>query len=82
MYSKESIKSVLEYVIDNAFFQVGSKIFRQVIGILMGSDPAPFIANLFLYIYENRFMTSLRKTNLSRAKIYAMFSDLLTISLR
>ena len=68
LYSKESIKSVLEYVIDNAFFQVGSKVFRQVIGIPMGSDPAPFIANLFLYIYENRFMTNLKKTNLSRAK--------------
>ena len=63
------------------FFQVGSQIFRQVSGIPMGSDPAPFIANLFLYIYENRFMTNLKKTNLSWAKIYAIFSDLLTISL-
>ena len=63
------------------FFQVGSKNFRQVIGIPMGSDPAPFIASLFLYIYENRFMTNLKKTDLSRAKIYVMFSDLLTISL-
>ena len=60
-YTMEDIKSVLNYVIDNAFFQVGNKVFRQIIGIPMGSDPAPFIANLFLYIYENRFMTNLKK---------------------
>ena len=34
-YTKEDIKSVLEYVIDNAFFQVGDKVFRQIIGIPM-----------------------------------------------
>ena len=84
LYSKESIKSVLEYVIDNAFFQVGSKIFRQVIGIPMGSDPAPFIANLFLYVYENRFMTNLKKTDLSRAKnlrhVFRFIDDLIALN--
>ena len=39
---------------NNSIFQVGSKIFRQVIGILMGSDPAPFFANFFLFFYESR----------------------------
>ena len=57
------IKSLLEYVIDNAFFQVGNKVFRQIIGIPMGSDPAPFIANLLLYTITMR-------------KIYAVFLDL------
>ena len=40
----------LQYVfneITDRFFQVGSKIFCQVIGIPMGVDPAPFFANLF-----------------------------------
>ena len=50
------------------FFQVSNKVFRQIIGIPMGSDPAHFIANLFLYIYENRFMTNLKKDDLARAK--------------
>ena len=30
------------------FFSIGNIIMIQVIGILMGSDPAPFFANLFL----------------------------------
>ena len=32
---------------------------RQAIGIPMGIDPAPFWANLFLYRYEERYMTDL-----------------------
>ena len=41
---------LLEFIIHNAYFQVGDKIFKQIIGIPMGSDPAPFIANLFLNV--------------------------------
>ena len=83
-YTKEMIKSLLEYVIDNAFFQVGNKVFRQIIGIPMGSDPAPFIANLFLYIYENRFMTNLKKDDLARAKnlrhVFRFIDDLISLN--
>ena len=32
---------------------------RQAIGIPMGIDPAPFWANLFLYQYEQRYITNL-----------------------
>ena len=55
-YSKQDIKDVLDFVIDNAYIHVNNEIFRQIIGIPMGFNPAPFIANLFLYLYENRFM--------------------------
>ena len=30
----------------------------------MGSDPAPFVANLFLYFYENKFLDKLKKEDL------------------
>ena len=33
MYTKASIISLFEFIIDNAYFQVGNKIFRQVIGM-------------------------------------------------
>ena len=29
-------------------------MFQQVIGTLMESDPAPFMANLFLFYYEGQ----------------------------
>ena len=37
----------------------------------MGSDPAPFMSNLFLYYYENKWVRSLKKVNLQRARKYS-----------
>ena len=51
--SLQETKSCLEFLINNSFFHVGSKIFCQAIGIPMGSDPAPFFANLFCRFFEN-----------------------------
>ena len=48
-YSLQEIKSCQEFLINN-IFQVGSKIFYQVIGIPMGSDSVPFFANLFFVL--------------------------------
>ena len=46
-FSRNVIKDAIKYLMDNCFFTFGEKIFRQVIGIPMGSDPAPFMANLY-----------------------------------
>ena len=48
-YSKSSIKDAIKFLLENCYFNVGSLLFRQVIGIPMGSDPAPFFANLFSF---------------------------------
>ena len=48
-YTLTKIKDTIKFLLDNCYFQVGSNIFRQKIGIPMGSDPAPFFANLFLF---------------------------------
>merc|ERR1712020_863479 len=44
-----------ETLIDNAYFKVGNFVFKQKIGVAMGSDPAQFQANLGLYFYEFQF---------------------------
>ena len=84
LYTKDNIVKLFELIIDNAYFQVGDKIFRQVIGIPMGSDPAPFIANLFLYVYENRFMEKLKKSDLKRARnlrhVFRFIDDLIALN--
>jgi hypothetical protein len=53
--AEEFIKHV-EYLIDNIYVVCGDSVFRQVIGIPMGTDCAPFLANLFLYSYEREWM--------------------------
>ena len=52
----------------NCYFKFGDKLFRQDIGIPMGSDPSPFFANLFLYHYESSWLKSIKKTNNTLAR--------------
>ena len=69
---------------DNIFIQVGNKTFRQCIGIPMGTDCAPLLANLFLFHYEYNFMRGLIKTNINLAKRFSTtvryIDNLLTLS--
>jgi hypothetical protein len=51
---------LLNWLIDNIFVTFGDKLFRQKIGIPMGTDCAPFLANLFLYSYEYEWIEKQR----------------------
>ena len=55
MFTADSICEMIEFLIDNIFVQFGGRLFRQVIGIPMGTNCAPLLADLFLYSYENEF---------------------------
>ena len=37
----------------------GTKLYRQIVGIPMGTNCTPLVADLFLFCYESDFMTSL-----------------------
>ena len=41
---------------DNIFIQFGTKMYRQVVGIPMGTNCAPLVADLFLFCYERDFV--------------------------
>ena len=62
-YTASQVKMMVSHLISETYFTVGDILFRQNIGIPMGIDPAPFWANLYLYHYENNFMTKLIKTD-------------------
>ena len=83
-FSKQDIKDAVTYLLRNCYFTVGSKLFRQIIGIPMGSDPAPFFANLFLYFYEKKWITELKKRDLLKARklgnIFRFIDDLSSIN--
>ena len=42
-----------------------SKLYRQIVGIPMGTNCAPLVADLFLFCYERDFMLSLSEDNQS-----------------
>ena len=52
---------MIEWLIDNTYVIVGNQVLRQTIGIPMGTDCAPFLANLFLFSYEFRYLNNLLK---------------------
>ena len=53
----------LHYLLDNIFIRFGSKLYRQIVGIPMGTNCAPLAADLFLFCYERDFMLSLSDNN-------------------
>ena len=62
-YTEEQVINMLEFLIDNIFVQFGGKIFQQTIGIPMGTNCAPLLADLFLYSYETEFLQNLVRNN-------------------
>jgi hypothetical protein len=58
---QEQVISMLEFLIDNIFVSFGGTLCQQVVGIPMGTNYAPLLANLFLYAYESEFLQKLVK---------------------
>ena len=46
-------------MLDNIFIRFGTKLYRQIVGIPMGTNSAPLVAVLFLFFYEKDCMMSL-----------------------
>ena len=53
----------LYYLLDNLFIRFCSKLYRQIVGIPMGTNYAPLVADLFLFCCERDFMLSLSDNN-------------------
>ena len=61
--SCQKICDALHYLLDNIFIRFGSKLYRQIEGIPMGTNCAPLVADLFLFCYETDIMLSLSDNN-------------------
>jgi hypothetical protein len=55
-YSREGVKEMLGFPIDNIFVVFGNQILQQTVGIPMGTNCAPLLADLFLYSNEAEFI--------------------------
>ena len=64
----------LHYLLDNIFIRFGSKLYRQIVGIPMGTNCAPLVADLFLFCYDRDFMLSLSDNN-NQADIIEAFNS-------
>ena len=61
-YTEDDIIYMLEFLVDNIFLVFGGKVFQQIVGIPIGTNCAPLLADIFLYSYEAEFIQSLLST--------------------
>ena len=81
---KQERKDAVAYLLFNFCFIVSPKIPCQIIGILMGSDPAPFSPTYSYIFYESKWMNKLMKNNLIKARklfnVFRFIDDLNSIN--
>ena len=63
LWSCQKVCDVLVYLLDNIFIRFGTKLYRQTIGIPMGTNCAALVADLFLFCYERDSMKSHSREN-------------------
>ena len=82
--NKDDVLSLLEYLLNNIYVKYRDNIFRQVIGVPMGTDCAPDLANMFLFAFEYKYIIGLidvKSDDVKRFKfIYRYIDDLLVLN--
>ena len=51
-WSCQNICDALTFLLDNIFIRLGSKLYRQVVGIPISTNRAPLVADLFLSVMK------------------------------
>ena len=52
----QNVCDTLTFLLDSILIRFGAELYRRVLGISMGTNCAPLIADLFLLCYERDFM--------------------------
>ena len=60
-YTASDICKMIECLVDNIYVRFGRQLFRQTVGIPMGTNCATLLPDLCLFFYENEFSNKLIK---------------------
>ncbi|KAJ9438717.1 hypothetical protein DIPPA_14062 [Diplonema papillatum] len=72
-YSAQDLKALLAFCLANTYVLVNGTLMRQILGIPMGANASPDIANLFCYAKEKRYMLKLlAEKEIRRATLLSM----------
>ena len=76
-FTLESLLECLNYLIDNAYIIFDGNVYRQAIGIPMGTNAGPHVANIYIHQYENDYFNYLYylKGKLSKLQHVFRFQD-------
>ena len=64
--SETDIIKMLDILIDNIFVTFEGRVFQQTVGIPMGTNCVPFLADLFLYYYEDDIIRELLRMKIRK----------------
>ena len=67
-FSEKDMNMVLNFILNNVFVKFGNKIYKQTLGIPIGLDSGQDIANLLLFQYESKYLETLSKTDIYKAR--------------
>ena len=63
LWSCQNVCDALSFLLDNIYIRFGTKLYGQIVGIPIGTNCAPLVADLFLFCYERDFMKNLCSDN-------------------
>ena len=79
VFNKSNLVECINYLIDNAFVVFNNNVYRQVIGIPMGTNSGPHVANIYLHQYEHEYFRLLfdrgKNDLLARLEFVFRFQD-------
>ena len=81
--SRECFLELLRFAVKNTFVVAGKKVWHQRVGIPMGTNFAPFAANLYLYSYESEYVDRLLSSavHVGRFRLsFRMIDDILFVN--
>ena len=73
-WSYQIVCDALAYLLNNIFIRFGTKLYRQIISIPMGTNYAPLVADLFLFFIMKEISWSLSREN--QADIVETFNSI------
>jgi hypothetical protein len=62
-YKQDEIIQMLDFLVDNIFVKYHGLVFQQAMGISMGANCEPLLADLFLHVHEAIFRQGLLKND-------------------
>ena len=51
LWSCQKVCEALIFLLDNIYIRLGSKLYRQIVGIPIGTNCAPLVADLFFFFF-------------------------------
>ena len=63
LWSCQNVCDALSFLLDNIYIRFSTKLYRQIVGIPIGTKCAPLVADLFLFCCEKDFMKDLSSDN-------------------